>query len=413
MTKPCLLICLIFAALRAHGDFGNYNSILIGEEAAGLGGAYTALSGDPAGGPFYNPAGLARMDGNTLSAAVSVYNKNDTQYGELGSSADAPLRVNRGSILPIPAASGTVYTFGNFAFGLSIVFPDFDQYAGQISNTADTTSYLNLRDESLWVGGSLALNLNQKESIGLTMYYTSRTYNRSILDETTSGGVSSLTSSEKSFSQNSLVYILGYQKQLNDQWSVGASVRLPSLPVNGRGTFFQADISSGGGPITPTTVTGVRAHTKIPPRVNVGVGYNRRGVWKAGADLHWYGSEEYEDFEQRQAADPVVHESVLNASVGGEYYVRRWLALRGGLFTNFSSHPKISETPTARAGDHLDMWGFATNVAVFTSKASAVTLGGYYTGGKGYSVHQVGQQLERVPKAVQIFSFLVGTSFYF
>lgn len=413
MTKPGLLICLIFATASAHAGFSNYNSILIGEEAAGLGGAYTAFSGDPAGGPFYNPAGLARMNGSTLSAAVSIYNKNDTQYGELGSSADAPLRVNRGSILPIPAASGTVYTFGNFAFGLSIVFPDFDQYAGQISNTADTTSYLNIRDESLWVGGSLAMNIAESDSIGLTMYYTSRTYNRSILDETTSGGISTLTSSEKSFSQNSLVYILGYQRQLNDQWTFGASFRPPSLPVAGRGTFFEAEISSGGGPITPTSITGVRAHTKIPPRVNVGVGYSRKGLWKVGADLHWHGAEDYDDFEASLASDPVKHESVLNGSVGGEYYVRRWLALRGGLFTNFSSSPEVDETPTRRTGDHLDMWGFATNVAVFTSSASAVTLGGYYTGGKGYSVHQVGQRLERVPKAVQIFSFLVGTSFYF
>jgi hypothetical protein len=408
-----ILAILVTVTPPAFAGFANYNSILIGDEAAGLGGAYTAFSGDPAAGPFYNPASLARMQGNTLSAAINVYTKNETQFGDVGSSSQAPLRVNRGTITPIPAASGTVYTFGNFAFGLSIVFPDFEQYAGEIVSSNQATSYLNLRDESLWVGGAVAMNLSQDDSIGMTMYYSSRTFNRSLLDQSTSGGVSTVSTSEKSFSQNSIIYILGYQRRLNEQWSAGAGLRLPSLPVSGRGTYFEADISSGGGPITPDTQSDLRARTKIPPRLNAGVGYTRKGRWKAGADLHYYGSETYRDFQVGQGAETVDHHPVLNASVGGEYYVKQWLALRAGLFTNFSSFKKIPEVPTERRGDHIDMWGFATNAGIFTSRASAVTLGGFYTGGKGFNVQQVGQQLVKVPKSTQIFSFLVGTAFYF
>src|SRR5262245_15605639 len=112
MTKVRVCLLLALGASTASADYRNYNSILHGEEAAGLGGAYTAFVGDPAGSPYYNPASLSRMQGNTLSAAVNVYSKNDTQFGDLGTANQAPLRVNRGSILPIPAASGTIYTFG-------------------------------------------------------------------------------------------------------------------------------------------------------------------------------------------------------------------------------------------------------------------------------------------------------------
>lgn len=411
--KILMLGLSFFVTSSAQASLNNPNTVLIGEEAGGMGGAYTALSGDPSAASFYNPAALSRMPGNTLSAAVNAYQKYDTKFGNLDGYDQAPLRVNRGSILPIPASSGTVYTFRNFAFGLSIVFPHFDQYAGEIKSTSQATSYLNLRDESLWVGGSLALNLDQKNSAGLTMYYTSRTFNRSVTDQTTSGGVSTLTTEEKSFTQNSIVYILGFQHQLSDRISLGTSLRLPSLPVSGRGTYYFAEVSSGGGPITPTVATGLEANTKLPMRWNLGLAYQFAKAWKLSFDLHHYFAEEYEDLNYSAAQDHIRGRSMTNFSLGGEYYIRSWLALRTGLFTNLSSNQKVPDQPTERTGDYMDMWGFATNLAIFTTRSTAVTLGGYYSGGKGYSVQRVGQNLEKLPKSQQLFSFLVGTSFYF
>lgn len=406
-------LLLFFAESFAFADFGNYNSVLIGEEAAGMGGTYTAFVGDPAASPFYNPASLARMVGNTLSAAVSVYHKYDTKYGDLGDFTQAPLRVNRGAIVPLPAASGTAYTFHNFAFGLSIVFPDFDYYTGDIRNTSTNTSYLSLRDESLWVGGSLALNTTEKESIGLTMYYTSRSYSRSVLDQTTSGGVSTQTSSEKYFSQNSLVYILGWRHQFDDRWSVGASYRFSSLPISGRGSYFATQISSGGGPITPTSQSNLDAETVIPSALRVGVGYDFPKVWKLGLDLQLYGQTKYIDLKDSVGGDIIEHQPILNASLGGGYFIRHWLAVRAGVYSNFSSHKEIPDNPSRRLGEHIDMWGFSTHFAIFTSELTSVTLGGYYSGGKGYSVQQADQSLQKISKSQQIFSFLVGTSFHF
>ncbi|MBK8202896.1 MAG: hypothetical protein IPK68_11425 [Bdellovibrionales bacterium] len=108
--------------------------------------------------------------------------------------------------------------------------------------------------------------------------------------------------------------------------------------------------------------------------------------------------------------DRIRHREIWNIALGGEYFVQPWAALRVGLYTNLSSHPEIDDV-NQRQGDHLDMWGFSTNVAFFTTGRSTMTLGGYYSGGKGESTQFVGQEIKEIPKSVQIFSFLVGTSF--
>lgn len=414
MTKTLWLLILIFLPQFTRAAFSNYKSILIGNQAAGMGGAFTALTGDSAGCAFYNPATLARMSGTSLSASVSVYNKYETRYGNQDQFSSAALRVNQGSIVPIPSSSGSVYTFRNFALGLSIVFPDFDHFAGEVSSTPTTTSYANLRDQSLWVGGSVALNVTEASSVGLTMYYTSRSYNRSAVDQTTVGGVTYLTNEEKIFSQNSLIYILGYHWTLDKNWRVGLSSRLPSLPISGRGSYYRSDINNQSGS-SPQVVNekNLHAQTLIPAQHTIGIAYLEKKVWTLSLDASYHDASRFRDFQEEKHSETTIHKPIWNYSLGGEAFIRDWLAWRMGLYTNFSSHPEISETPQGRTGDHVDMWGFSTNLGFYTSPNSQITLGGYYSGGKGHTAQLRGQKLAKVEKSQQIFSFLVGTSFQF
>jgi long-subunit fatty acid transport protein len=409
-TSATLIFILAFAN-SSRAAYSNYNSLLIGNRAAGMGGAATALAGDPGVSSFYNPANLSLMGGNTLSASVTLFNKYDTAFGRDNEFDQAPLRVNRGSIVPIPSSGGTVYTFGNFAFAISIVYPDLDQYNGEIRSTSETNSYLNLRDSSLWIGGSLAINIDPKNSMGLSMYYTSRDYSRSITDRTETGGVSTIISEEKTFSQNSLVYILGWTYKLPRNWRLGLSYRPTSLPISGEGTYFRSEIATSGA--SSSINLNAQADTKIPERLSMGVGFERPKHSAFAVDIHYYGKADYLDLKNSTAGDLIKHEPIANVHVGYEHYFRDWISLRLGAFTNFSSHPQIDDAPTRRQSDHIDMWGFSTNIGIYTTKQSALSLGGYYSGGKGWSVQQVGQSLERIQKSNQIFSFLVGKSFHF
>ena len=58
LIKHYLLIGILASATMAFADDYHYVNLLVGNRASGLGGAYTALSDDPAG-CFYNPAGIS------------------------------------------------------------------------------------------------------------------------------------------------------------------------------------------------------------------------------------------------------------------------------------------------------------------------------------------------------------------
>jgi len=61
---------ILLTAPDVQGAFSNYNSILIGDQAAGMGGAYTAMSSDASAVSFYNPAGLAFLKGHSFSGSI-------------------------------------------------------------------------------------------------------------------------------------------------------------------------------------------------------------------------------------------------------------------------------------------------------------------------------------------------------
>ncbi|NQZ01057.1 MAG: hypothetical protein HRT45_10375 [Bdellovibrionales bacterium] len=405
------LIFLLLVSFNSRASYSNYNSLLIGPHAAGLGGAYTSLTDDASAIPFYNPANLARIDGNKLSAAVTLFNKYDRVYDADNSFESASLRVNQGAITPIPSAAGSAFSFGNFALGISIVVPGYEAYNGVVQATQTTNSFLNINDRSLWVGGVASLNLTEKDSVGITMYYTSRDYSRAVTDKTESGGETTVFNEEKVFTQNSLIYILGYGRQLTKKWRFGASYRFTSLPISGQGTLFQTETSTTG---TATSETFDReANTVIPDRLALGISYKQKHhrIWSF--DLHYYGRATYRDLDDQEVGDLVEHVPTVNASLGYEHYWANWISIRLGLFSNLSSHEEVDVDPSSRQPNHIDMWGWSGNLGIYTNKNSTITLGGYYSGGKGYSSQRVRGELKKIKFSDQIFSFVVGTSYQF
>jgi long-subunit fatty acid transport protein len=69
-TNFLLLVALFVTGYAIADDF-HYNNVLIGNRAAGLAGAYTAIS-DDATGLFYNPAGIVFSDTLQLSASANA-----------------------------------------------------------------------------------------------------------------------------------------------------------------------------------------------------------------------------------------------------------------------------------------------------------------------------------------------------
>ena len=413
-----VIFLLLFFPTSVFAAFSNYNSILIGDQAAGMGGAATALVGDASGAAFYNPATLARMEGNSFSAAVGIYKKFDTVYGENEDFTKAPLRVSQGYFRSLPASTGNVIRLGDYVMALSILVPDYEEFKGDLKKQDENATTLSLRDESLWVGGSVAKNISETDSLGLSIYYTARSFSRSLNDRTyPSATRAELFTEEKSLVENALVMIFGYHKKLADDFTMGLSMRAPAIKMASHANIFRSNTT------VDTSVPSMTRPTEnypeegsrvvIPAKISLGVSYRFNDSILITADVSLHEGIGYTDIINENIGTKVNHKSIWNGAIGLEKSFKEWLRLRLGGFTNFSSHHDPNPDLAELQEDKVDMLGFSANIVFIAGKKISYTFGGYYTGGRGRSMQRIQQRYEVVTKNQNIFTMLVGTAFHF
>lgn len=418
--RLCLLLLILILARvhSAHANISNYNSILIGDQAAGMGGAATAMTEDASALPWYNPAGLAKLRGKSFSAAVGIYKKFDTRFQDDGDLTKASLRVNQGFFRALPSSTGSIVRpkeipwLENWTLALSILVPEYETFKGDVFGEGQSVSTLNLTTESIWVGIAASKMVKADESMGITIYYTARSVSKSVSDRTYIDPTrSQIFTEERNITQNGVVAILGWHKDLSPKWKLGISQRLPSLHVAGSAEVYQAMISDGA-LLEPVYERRLDTKTRIPAKTSVGVAYVDPGRSRWALDVNYYQGLSYGDLESYDFAERIEHKPTVNVSLGYERSWTRFLKSRTGFFSNYSSHPDPDPTLVKGQGDHVDQAGFSANLA-FRSGRIEYTFGGYYTGGRGRSVQRVQQEYVVLPKVQNIFTMLVGTSYYF
>lgn len=409
---------LIGISINSFAAYSNYNSILLGDQSAGMGGAATAVVGDTSAAAFYNPATLARLNGASFSAAVGIYKKFDTVYGEEEDFTKAPLRVNQGFFRSLPASTGNVIRLGEYVFGLSILVPDYDSYKGDLYKKGDNATTLAFVDESLWVGPSISKEISPTESMGITAYYTARNFIRSSTDLVYADqNKATLFNQEKTITENALVFVLGYYKQFSEKWSTGLTIRPKAMRISGTATLFQSktsiDIAANKMLVENKNDPDKASRVVIPGKLTMGVSYvpDRATVWAMDVSLHEGVS--YIDLEDELLGKRVSQKAVWNVSLGVEKALIEWLRVRLGLFTNFSSHNDPDPTLMQLQEDKVDMLGFSANLVFMAGKRIGYTFGGYYTGGRGKSSQYIQGNYEVITKTQHVFTMLVGSQLYF
>jgi len=71
LLKILIILCIVIH-FEIFGDWNHYHDFLIGERAAAMGGAYTAISNDPTG-LFYNPGGIVFSNDKEISLSTVGY----------------------------------------------------------------------------------------------------------------------------------------------------------------------------------------------------------------------------------------------------------------------------------------------------------------------------------------------------
>lgn len=386
-------IALLLVITSASADEYHYDSLLIGDRASGLGGAYVAIADDPAG-LFYNPAGIVYTRGSNVSGSMNAYHATSITYkNALGGRYDW----KRESSALLPNFFGAFQSVGKYKVGFSYAVVDAsqenqDQTFTQVSSAVDKyiVNYNN-QDTTYNIGPSFAMELSQNLAFGITLYGHIRKqeliFNQAIFgtyDSDPGPGVTLTNDSrwENSYSQLEefgIRPIIGLLWSPKDNVSLGLSISHVSVLSStqkeqqicwyGQNPGQPSDAVCQSSLLIRTLSSESDARAKYPWKVRMGAAYFPTDSLLFSGDLIYHSS----------TSDGKV--SVLNIAFGTEYYLNSQWAIRVGVFSNNANTSKVKSTQVNQA-EHVDLLGGSFSVTRF-SRNSALTLGFSYSKGSG------------------------------
>lgn len=398
------LFCSLFA-LPAVADEYHYNNILIGDRAAGMGGAYTAISDDPSG-LFYNPAGIAYTQGSNVSVSANAFHQTNTSYKNvLGGNG-----WNRTSSALLPNFFGIVQPLGKGKIGFSYAVPDSivedqDQVFYNIPGVTRYVINFNKNENTYVFGPSYAVELGKGLSVGATLYaqYKSSQW---ILNQLINLNTGQYEWSNQYYqtSEWGLRPLLGVMWNTTESLSIGLSASktqvLSSATTN---QIIFKDILYDGNTISRTDIKS-NEKRELPFTTTIGVAYFPSNKLIVSGDFTYFTKTK--GFSSDPSDDRV---ATWNVALGTEYYLSEKWALRGGLFTDRANTPKI-KSGDVNAFDHVDLFGGSLSVSYFT-RQSSITFGGTYRYGAGNAQILGGTQIQDVK--MQAMTYTLSASYFY
>ena len=342
-----LLLVLIGGAARAQGIESNFKPYIVGGRAAGMGGAFTALSDDGSGG-YHNPGGLAFTRSSSLSFSLNAYGfAGGTVKDALGDGNDFVYR----DLQVFPVASAGIKKLGEVepetgvaphTLFFSVFIPDGLTTDDRAQLGDVTNAYFSRRsNQTLWIGGGYAIRLG-RVGIGAGAYALigSTSYFLDLNVVTPDGTQFVILSARDDLSTLGFVGSAGVRWDVTDQLRLGLSVFTPEWGGGSRNVLRPhrlLDRDDRGG--FASQDEDLSATPSLPLRVQAGVAWEA-GRWTVAADLIFLGPRHVQDNPER-APDGldriVIRRPVLNVAVGGELALGGGFALRAGFFTDFAS----------------------------------------------------------------------------
>ncbi len=350
-----------------------------GERATGMGGAYTAISDDPAG-AFYNPAGLAYAYDNSISLSASNYSITKKNYEDVIGPGQG---YSRNSQNYIPNFFGIVREVDKARIAFTIVNPVNDTFNRNDLIQAplyypDISTLRNYNRESynvIHVGLSYAKPISSKFSWGASLYYTSDTSSITFTQLTQNRNKSYFSNTYNDNRKTTgLLPIIGIMYTPSEHWSFGISLRRNFVTGGNRliNTFDQGSSARSSDEITfvegtHENLTGIRGSSfykgptptgRVPEtyELRTGVAYFPTKQLLAAFDvIHTAGYSRSQDNTEITLSPTrtligltdsdnleLRRYATTNIAAGIEYYITDFLSARFGFFTNNANSKPMS-----------------------------------------------------------------------
>lgn len=384
----------------------NYQDLPIGHRTASMGSAGIAVPDDLAA-VINNPAMMSFQKETQISASMSSYTKVDVRNGNhVNLFSSAKDNLSEKTFRAIPTMVGGSLNTKGYSWGGGIFIPRFFQIEGTLDENSGNTASFTARDESVWIAAFIA-NKFKRTAWGATLAYVSvnNTENFSYITGTST---TQFQLTERSLETNAIVGILGLGYDLDSKWRVGMSFRTPFLVIGGKGSSLSAtDTDANRAPQVYEA-----ENFSEPMRLSLGVSYTASKRWLFALDLHGYTQQRYnltntQDLPYQMDAKPII-----NFAVGSEYWVWKYLMLRAGVFSNFSSARNVPSYSTA-INDKVNLMG-GSAALVIKRDTGEVSLGGYLMAGQGHVPDILSNNTgTAIPRSVYFYGFTIASTFRF
>ncbi|MCA9664729.1 MAG: hypothetical protein KC503_04045 [Myxococcales bacterium] len=373
---------------RAGSDT-HYQDQLIGERAAGMGGAFIALANE-ATGAFYNPAGIVGERSTLIQLQMSAYKwrrKTSVAIDLCGRRIER----DEGQLFGFPASLGFAKRFSGprhtrHAVGLLLTIPyaskESNAYAVRDVNCAgfrvDGGGATYVTDR-VFVGGLTYAFGWRWLSVGLSAGLAVRGTGAAI-------NVSALAASLAQHPLSSMSYVDGTVWSFYLKAGViaepvkglrfGLAVTSPYVRITGEGRIdsYLASIAGLRGTVTRLLLDDAQLYWKVPLQLGVGVAW-RHGALTLAADARLHlpvARYALVTHAQLPATSYSERELTINANIGAQLELGV-ISLRAGFFTNLSSFPRLDATAPALA-EHIDLFGLTVGATLQTNAHSALSL---------------------------------------
>lgn len=368
-----IVIVLLFTVcvpLSAVNQYYNNSQFPIGERAAGMGGAYTALAND-ATALWYNPAGLGRIQKDSIVVSGSTYSYFNSSTDNLytfttdGSGSTSSIGMDESSFsVTANSLALTVKLSEKSSLGLGLFIPLHDVMIGDI-NTRDLaiesgTASISFKNDlalngSYYIGMiGYGIRLNDTLSAGLALglgFYSGKLKNINLLHYNSATGES--LSSEyltAEINQVTIIPAVGIQITPSSNFSIGLKAEAPHLGLYGKSRFKSISYTTHTGGIDNSddswvdrTVSEDFLERLLPGRISAGIGYSITDRFSFSLDATAI-------FSIKDSTD--FNKTIVNVAAGLEYYLSPGVILRAGFNTDFSQRRELKDDPEVSDGDH-------------------------------------------------------------
>ena len=384
------LLVLQAPTALAESD-SHYQDVVVGERAAGMGGAFTALANE-ATGAHYNPAGIIAASSAVIQLSMSAYKLRSRQV-EVADLCGTKLSEDEDSFFSFPASFGFVKQFHtgsvHHGLGLTLVMPHTTKVGysylkrdGKCGPLGFDIGGSKLTVDRVFFGGlSYAVQPWKFLQLGATVGFSVRSATHTGLSvQRWINPVASLRSYIGFFNADvslwSIYFAAGVIVEPLQGLRFGLTLTSPHLRLAGTGRLDMLEAAAVPADWKESSVEvldDAQFYWKVPFRLALGVAYSGQRFTVA-ADVSLHGEvRPYETYEhERIPANMEVNARALtvNGNVGGEVKLPKGVVLRLGAFTNFSSVPE--DEPLVDA-ERIHMFGFSLGGSYVSAKGSSLT----------------------------------------